>query len=252
MFKKLFRQDENILNSELAEDLPIPRHVAIIMDGNGRWAKKRFLPRIAGHKEGMDVVKRVTRYANAMGIDVLTLYAFSTENWKRPTDEVDFLMKLPVEFFDSFVPELIEENVRVNVMGYRENLPDHTMRAVEKAIADTAHCTGLTLNFALNYGGRSEIITAAKEAMKELEREGKSAENLTEEMLNDHLMSSGLGDPDLLIRTSGELRLSNFMLWQLAYSEFYFTDTQWPDFSKEDFLQAIIEYQNRSRRFGGL
>lgn len=117
MFKKLFRQDENILNSELAEDLPIPRHVAIIMDGNGRWAKKRFLPRIAGHKEGMDVVKRVTRYANAIGIDVLTLYAFSTENWKRPTDEVDFLMKLPVEFFDSFVPELIEENVRVNVMG---------------------------------------------------------------------------------------------------------------------------------------
>ncbi|EFR94036.1 di-trans,poly-cis-decaprenylcistransferase [Listeria innocua FSL J1-023] len=252
MFKKLFRQDENILNSELAEDLPIPRHVAIIMDGNGRWAKKRFLPRIAGHKEGMDVVKRVTRYANAIGIDVLTLYAFSTENWKRPTDEVDFLMKLPVEFFDSFVPELIEENVRVNVMGYRENLPEHTMRAVEKAIADTAHCTGLTLNFALNYGGRSEIITAAKEAMEELILAGKTSEDLTEELLNDHLMSHGLGDPDLLIRTSGELRLSNFMLWQLAYSEFYFTETHWPDFSKEDFLQAIIEYQNRSRRFGGL
>lgn len=142
--------------------------------------------------------------------------------------------------FDSFVPELIEENVRVNVMGYRENLPDHTMRAVEKAIADTAHCTGLTLNFALNYGGRSEIITAAKEAMKELELEGKSADDLTEEKLNDHLMSSGLGDPDLLIRTSGELRLSNFMLWQLAYSEFYFTDTHWPDFSKEDFYRQLL------------
>ncbi|CCQ23867.1 Undecaprenyl pyrophosphate synthase [Listeria monocytogenes N53-1] len=194
MFKKLFRQDENILNSELAEDLPIPRHVAIIMDGNGRWAKKRFLPRIAGHKEGMDVVKRVTRYANAIGIDVLTLYAFSTENWKRPTDEVDFLMKLPVEFFDSFVPELIEENVRVNVMGYRENLPDHTMR-------------------------RLILRLTTVDVQKSLQR---------------------------------ELRLSNFMLWQLAYSEFYFTDTHWPDFSKEDFLQAIIEYQNRSRRFGGL
>ncbi len=252
MFKKLFGQDENLINSELSPEIPLPKHVAVIMDGNGRWAKKRFLPRIAGHKEGMNVVKKITRYANSLGIHVLTLYAFSTENWKRPTDEVDFLMKLPVEFFDTFVPELIEENVRVNVMGYRDNLPPHTLRSVEKAIADTAHCTGLILNFALNYGGRAEILSATREAIQALEATGKKAEEITEQDIDQHLMSAGLGDPDLLIRTSGELRLSNFMLWQLAYSEFYFTDTHWPDFSEEDFLMAMIDYQNRSRRFGGL
>ncbi|MBC1521133.1 isoprenyl transferase [Listeria aquatica] len=252
MFKKLFRQNENFIDGELSPELPLPKHVAIIMDGNGRWAKKRFLPRIAGHKEGMNVVKKITRYANEMGIEVLTLYAFSTENWKRPTDEVDFLMKLPVEFFDTFVPELIQENVKVNVMGYRDNLPLHTLRAVEKAIEDTKHCTGLVLNFALNYGSRAEIVTAMKEAICELEKAGKKAEEITETDIEKHLMTNGLGDPDLLIRTSGELRLSNFMLWQLAYSEFYFTDVHWPDFTEEDFLEAMIDYQNRSRRFGGL
>ncbi|WP_439444216.1 isoprenyl transferase [Listeria aquatica] len=252
MFKKLFRQNENFIDGELSPELPLPKHVAIIMDGNGRWAKKRFLPRIAGHKEGMNVVKKITRYANEMGIEVLTLYAFSTENWKRPTDEVDFLMKLPVEFFDTFVPELIQENVKVNVMGYRDNLPLHTLRAVEKAIEDTKHCTGLVLNFALNYGSRAEIVTAMKEAICELEKAGKKADEITETDIEKHLMTNGLGDPDLLIRTSGELRLSNFMLWQLAYSEFYFTDVHWPDFTEEDFLEAMIDYQNRSRRFGGL
>ncbi|EUJ18629.1 isoprenyl transferase [Listeria aquatica] len=252
MFKKLFRQNENFIDGELSPELPLPKHVAIIMDGNGRWAKKRFLPRIAGHKEGMNVVKKITRYANEMGIEVLTLYAFSTENWKRPTDEVDFLMKLPVEFFDTFVPELIQENVKVNVMGYRDNLPLHTLRAVEKAIEDTKHCTGLVLNFALNYGSRAEIVTAMKEAICELENAGKKADEITETDIEKHLMTNGLGDPDLLIRTSGELRLSNFMLWQLAYSEFYFTDVHWPDFTEEDFLEAMIDYQNRSRRFGGL
>ncbi|MHC5252412.1 isoprenyl transferase [Listeria kieliensis] len=252
MFKKLFRQNENFIDGELSPELPLPKHVAIIMDGNGRWAKKRFLPRIAGHKEGMNVVKKITSYANEMGIEVLTLYAFSTENWKRPTDEVDFLMKLPVEFFDTFVPELIQENVKVNVMGYRDNLPLHTLRAVEKAIEDTKHCTGLVLNFALNYGSRAEIVTAMKEAIRELEKSGKKADEITEADIEKHLMTNGLGDPDLLIRTSGELRLSNFMLWQLAYSEFYFTDVHWPDFTEEDFLEAMIDYQNRSRRFGGL
>ncbi|MGJ8729228.1 isoprenyl transferase [Listeria aquatica] len=252
MFKKLFRQNENFIDGELSPELPLPKHVAIIMDGNGRWAKKRFLPRIAGHKEGMNVVKKITRYANEMGIEVLTLYAFSTENWKRPTDEVDFLMKLPVEFFDTFVPELIQENVKVNVMGYRDDLPLHTLRAVEKAIEDTKHCTGLVLNFALNYGSRAEIVTAMKEAICELEKAGKKADEITETDIEKHLMTNGLGDPDLLIRTSGELRLSNFMLWQLAYSEFYFTDVHWPDFTEEDFLEAMIDYQNRSRRFGGL
>ncbi|EUJ33551.1 undecaprenyl pyrophosphate synthase [Listeria floridensis FSL S10-1187] len=252
MFKKLFRQNENFIDGELSPELPLPKHVAIIMDGNGRWAKKRLLPRIAGHKEGMNVVKKITRYANSLGIEVLTLYAFSTENWKRPTDEVDYLMKLPVEFFDTFVPELVEQNVRINVMGYRDNLPLHTLRAVENAIERTKHCTGLVLNFALNYGSRAEIISAAKEAVRELEKAGKSAEELRESDIEKYLMSSGLGDPDLLIRTSGELRLSNFMLWQLAYSEFYFTDVHWPDFTEGNFLEAMIDFQNRSRRYGGL
>ncbi|AQY51134.1 undecaprenyl pyrophosphate synthase [Listeria weihenstephanensis FSL R9-0317] len=252
MFKKIFRQDENMINSEISAELPLPSHVAIIMDGNGRWAKKRFLPRVAGHREGMQVVKRMTRYASGVGIDVLTLYAFSTENWKRPNDEVDFLMKLPGEFFDTFIPELMEENVRVNVMGYKEELPSHTLDAVERAIEATKGNTGLVLNFALNYGSRAEIVTATQAAMRELLEEGLTADDFTEERLAKHLMSAGLSDPDLLIRTSGELRLSNFMLWQLAYSEFYFTETHWPDFSESDFKQAIVEYQNRSRRFGGL
>ncbi len=252
MFKKLFGQNENFIDSELSTEIPLPKHVAIIMDGNGRWAKRRFLPRIAGHKEGMNVVKKITKYASSLGIDVLTLYAFSTENWKRPTDEVDFLMKLPVEFFDTFVPELVEENVRVNIMGYRENLPAHTLKSVEGAIEATKDCTGLVLNFALNYGGRAEIVSATKAAIRELIAAGKNPAEITEADIDNHLMSRGLGDPDLLIRTSGELRLSNFMLWQLAYSEFYFTEVHWPDFKEEDFLQAMIDYQNRSRRYGGL
>ncbi|WP_163652695.1 isoprenyl transferase [Listeria sp. PSOL-1] len=252
MFKKLFKQDENIINSGLSNELPLPKHIAIIMDGNGRWAKKRFLPRVAGHRAGMDVVKKMTRYANSLGIKVLTLYAFSTENWKRPNDEVDFLMKLPVEFFDTFIPELVEENVRVNVMGYRDSLPKHTLDSVERAIEQTKHCTGLVLNFALNYGGRAEILTAMKEATAEFIKDGKEIDKLTEDDIEKHLMSYGLGDPDLLIRTSGEIRLSNFMLWQLAYSEFYFIDVHWPDFSEENLLEALLEYQNRSRRFGGL
>lgn len=251
MFKKLFRQDD-LINIELSNELPMPKHIAIIMDGNGRWAKKRFLPRIAGHKEGMEVVKRITKFASRLKIDVLTLYAFSTENWKRPEEEVDFLMKLPVEFFDTFVPDLIDHNVRINVMGYRENLPAHTLQAVENAIRDTAHCDGLTLNFALNYGGRSEIVSAMKAAATEMLKQGKCIDCLNEEDIEAHLMSNGLGDPDLLIRTSGELRLSNFMLWQLAYSEFYFTETHWPDFSEDDLTKAIMEYQQRSRRYGGL
>lgn len=251
MFKKLFGQ-EDLINIELSKELPMPKHIAIIMDGNGRWAKKRFLPRIAGHKEGMEVVKRITKFASKLQIEVLTLYAFSTENWKRPEEEVDFLMKLPVEFFDTFVPDLIAHNVRINVMGYRENLPSHTLEAVENAIRDTAHCDGLILNFALNYGGRSEITTAMKAAVAELLEQGKTIDELTEENIETHLMSKGLGDPDLLIRTSGELRLSNFMLWQLAYSEFYFTETHWPDFSEEDLMKAIASYQQRSRRYGSL
>lgn len=237
---------ENILKGE------IPEHIAIIMDGNGRWAKKRAMPRIAGHHEGMKVVRQTTKLANELGVKALTLYAFSTENWKRPKFEVDFLMKLPEEFLGTYLPELVEENVRVRMTGDREGLPPHTIRAVEKAIRDTENNDGLILNFALNYGGRAEIVRAAKRIAEEAKKGTLNTEEIDEKLFSDYLMTEALQDPDLLIRTSGEIRLSNFMLWQLAYSEFLFTDVLWPDFKEVHLLQAIGEYQRRGRRFGGI
>ncbi len=230
----------------------IPEHLAIIMDGNGRWAKKRALPRVAGHHEGMKVVRRVTKLANQLGIKTLTLYAFSTENWKRPKMEVEYLMKLPEEFLGTFLPELIEENVQVRMMGYEEALPSHTANAVKKAIHKTKENDGLILNFALNYGSRFEIIEAMKDVLKDVQNGILEESHLNEETFSQYLMTKDLPDPDLLIRTSGEIRLSNFMLWQLAYSEFWFTDVLWPDFNKEQLIEAIEAFQGRSRRFGGL
>ena len=231
----------------------IPRHVAIIMDGNGRWAQERFLPRIAGHKEGMNNVKLITKHASKLGVKVLTLYAFSTENWKRPTEEVDFLMKLPVDFFDVFVPELIAENVQVQVMGYKESLPAHTQKAVENAIEQTKNNTGMILNFALNYGSRAEMLTAVN-SLVESAKDGELTGEVTEEMFSEKLMTGVLGkelrDPDLLIRTSGEERISNFLLWQIAYSELFFTDKFWPDFTTDNLEEAIGSFQSRNRRFG--
>ena len=231
----------------------IPNHVGIIMDGNGRWAQKRFLPRIAGHKEGMNNVKLITKHASKLGVKVLTLYAFSTENWKRPTEEVDFLMKLPVDFFDVFVPELIAENVQVQVMGYKESLPAHTKKAVENAIEQTKNNTGMILNFALNYGSRAEMLTAVN-SLVESAKDGELTGEVTEEMFSEKLMTGVLGkelrDPDLLIRTSGEERISNFLLWQIAYSELFFTDKFWPDFTTDNLEEAIGSFQSRNRRFG--
>ncbi|AKO93813.1 isoprenyl transferase [Priestia filamentosa] len=226
----------------------IPEHVAIIMDGNGRWAQKRAMPRIMGHHEGMKVVRKITRAANELNVKVLTLYAFSTENWKRPKMEVEFLMKLPEEFLSTFLPELIEENVQVRVMGNKERLPAHTLNAVNNAIERTKENTGLILNFALNYGSRDELVYAVNKLMEEADPN----KAVTEADIQKHLMSGDLKDPDLLIRTSGEIRLSNFMLWQLAYAEFWFTDVLWPDFRGEHFLSALEDYQNRGRRFGGV
>jgi undecaprenyl diphosphate synthase len=230
----------------------IPAHIAIIMDGNGRWAKKRALPRIAGHHEGMKTVRKITRLASDLGVSVLTLYAFSTENWKRPKMEVDFLMRLPEEFLSTFLPELIEENVRVEMMGYHENLPSHTIDAVRKAKEATKHNTGLVLNFALNYGSRSEIVDAVKHIAAQVAEGTLDISEITEDHITGGLMTKGLPEPDLLIRTSGEVRLSNFMLWQLAYTEFWFTDTLWPDFNEASLIEAIEGYQKRNRRFGGL
>lgn len=230
----------------------VPRHVAIIMDGNGRWANRRGLPRIVGHQTGMKAVKRAAIAADEIGIEYLTLYAFSTENWKRPKDEVDFLMRLPEEFLAIELEELIEKNVRIQMMGHPEELPQHTIAAMEEAISRTKNNTGLVLNFALNYGSRREIKEAFKLAGEELAAGTLSPQDFTEEWISTHLHSSDVPDPDLLIRTGGELRLSNFMLWQLAYSELWFTDIFWPEFGRDHLFQAVAEYQRRTRRYGGL
>ncbi|WP_025701618.1 isoprenyl transferase, partial [Paenibacillus forsythiae] len=228
-----------------------PRHVAIIMDGNGRWAKRLGLPRIVGHQNGMKAVKRATIAADELGIEFLTMYAFSTENWKRPKEEVDFLMRLPEEFLAIELDELIEKNVRVRVMGDSEALPSYTRKAMDEAVLRTEHNTGLILNFALNYGGRKEIEDCMRSLGKDIAAGQLSPEQITAELIDSRLLSGGLPDPDLLIRTSGEMRLSNFMLWQLAYSELWFTDIYWPEFGKEHLHQAVAEYQRRTRRYGG-
>lgn len=238
-------------NSQLTLD-NIPRHVAIIMDGNGRWAKEKGLPRIAGHRMGMKTIKRITTAANEVGVEVLTLYAFSTENWKRPKDEVDFLMRLPQEFLAIELDELIKQNVRVRMMGWREELPDFTLKAVEEAEEKTRNNTGLVLNFALNYGSRRELLEGFRHMAQDLNNGLLSLDQITESEYQKYLHSASLPDPDLMIRTSGELRISNFMLWQLAYAELWFTDVYWPAFTDEHFYQAIIDYQNRVRRYGGL
>ncbi|UHA73904.1 isoprenyl transferase [Paenibacillus sp. 481] len=247
----LQQKEQSSKPQELTRD-NVPEHVAIIMDGNGRWAKHRGLPRVAGHHNGMKAVKRVTIAANDMGIKVLTMYVFSTENWKRPKDEVDFLMKLPQEFLAIELDELIEKNVQVRMMGYREDLPEHTLRALEEAERKTKHNTGLILNFALNYGSQREIVESVRHIAREVEAGRLNVDDIEEATIHSHLLSNGLPDPDLLIRTSGELRLSNFMLWQLAYSELWFTDIYWPDFNEQHLREAVIEYQRRSRRYGGL
>lgn len=234
------------------DGLSLPRHIAIIMDGNGRWAQRRGLPRIAGHREAMKTVKKITREASNLGIRVLTLYAFSTENWKRPKTEVDFLMKLPEQFLSSYLVELNENNVQVRVMGKTEQLPKHTLRAVEKAVEKTKHNDGMILNFALNYGGRSEIASAARRIALDAQLGKLDIQSIDEELFANYLFSKSLPDPDLLIRTSGEIRLSNFMLWQLAYTELWFTDVYWPDFSEQHLHEAIIQFSKRGRRFGGV
>jgi undecaprenyl diphosphate synthase len=230
----------------------VPTHVAIIMDGNGRWAKQRGLPRVAGHHSGMKNVKKITIAANDVGVKVLTMYAFSTENWKRPKEEVEFLMKLPQEFFPMEIAELIEKNVRIRMTGWKESLPDHTLRAIEDAIERTKHNTGLILNFALNYGGRKEILAGIQDMVHDVQAGTFRMEDLNEETFSSYMLTEDLPDPDLLIRTSGELRLSNFLLWQLAYSELWFTDAYWPEFTEDIFYQAIAEYQRRARRYGGI
>jgi len=230
----------------------LPEHVAIIMDGNGRWANKKGLPRIAGHKEGMDVVQKVVRAAVKYKIKILTLYAFSTENWKRPKPEVDFLMRLPKEFLHVYLPEMMQNNVKIETIGEFDGLPERTKRAIQYAKDKTKNNDGLLLIFAINYGSRNEIMRAIRRVAEDVENGALRKESIDEEVFSNYLYTENLRDPDLLIRTSGEQRLSNFLLWQLAYAEFWFTDTLWPDFDEEIFKQALCDYQTRKRRYGGI
>ena len=258
MFKKLFGRKTNTEQPSINESMDlvkgeeIPTHIAIIMDGNGRWAKKRSMPRVAGHHEGMKTVRKITRCACDLGVKVLTLYAFSTENWKRPKSEVEFLMRLPEQFLNSFLPELMERNIKIEMIGVMESLPDFTQRALKHAMEETKNNTGLILNFAMNYGGRAEIAMAVQQIVHEVQAGNLSIDEINEQHISQHVMTAHLPEPDLLIRTSGEVRISNFMLWQLAYTEFWFTDTHWPDFDETCLKEAISVYQNRNRRYGGL
>lgn len=230
----------------------IPYHVAIIMDGNGRWAKKKGLPRIAGHRAGMDALRETIRASRHLGVKILTVYAFSTENWKRPGKEVQFLMKLPEEYFHREIDELYQNRVKINMLGDMGGLPDKTRVILEKAMYRTRDNDGMIANFALNYGSRQEIVRAVRAVSRKVRRGELEEAAINEELFSQHLYTAGQPDPDLLIRPSGELRISNFLLWQIAYSELVFYHIFWPEFKRVDLLQAVYDYQQRQRRFGGV
>jgi undecaprenyl diphosphate synthase len=230
----------------------IPRHVAIIMDGNGRWAKEKGLPRTAGHNEGIKRVREIVKAAGDLGVEIVTFFAFSTENWVRPKNEVSMLMHSLDYFLGREVKELNKNNVRLKVIGRGEPIPKKLIKKLEEAQQKTKDNTGLTMVLALNYGSRQEIMDAARKFAGGVLRGEIAIEDLDEEVFNQYLYTSDLPDPDLLIRTSAEMRISNFLLWQLSYAEFYFPKKCWPDFRREDFYEAIEEYQRRDRRFGGV
>lgn len=228
----------------------LPRHIAIIMDGNGRWAKRRGLPRVAGHRAGVASLHACVRACSDLGIEVLTVYAFSTENWGRPKDEVSFLLRLLEEVFEKEIKELHANGVRVHVLGRRSGLPKSTLRRIESAEALTAGNSGLLLNIGFNYGGRAELVDSCQAVCRLVQSGELAPEDITEEQFAAHLQTHGLPDPDLLIRTGGDYRVSNFLLWQIAYAEIHVTSEFWPDFRAEHLYRAIADYQGRQRRFG--
>lgn len=232
--------------------MSLPEHVAIILDGNGRWAKKRGMPRTYGHTAGARNVETIIRTAGEIGIHYLTLYAFSTENWKRPREEVLTIMKLLDRYLVKCVKDAAENNMRVRIIGRRTELTEELRADIEHLEESSRDNTGLFLQIAINYGGRDEIVRAAGKAMQILKESGKGPEDLSEQLLSDCLDTRDVPDPDLLIRTSGEMRLSNYLIWQLAYTELYFTPVPWPDFTPEEFRKALAEYEQRHRRFGGV
>jgi undecaprenyl diphosphate synthase len=230
----------------------LPRHVAVIMDGNGRWAARRGQPRVAGHRAGVEAVRASVDTAARLGLGALTLYAFSTENWKRPRLEVDALMRMLKRYLRLELDEINRQNIRFQPIGRIDGLRDSVRRELERAVEGTRGNTGMVLSVALNYGGRAEIVDAVRAAARALAAEGRTAEEMTDEDISRHLYTRGLPELDMLVRTSGELRISNFLLWQAAYSEIYVTQTLWPDFRRADLLEAVVDFQRRDRRFGGL
>jgi len=228
----------------------MPRHIAVIMDGNGRWAKARSLPRFHGHREGAQAVRRLMTEAAKLGIEYLTLYSFSTENWNRPREEVDQLMALYVEYMAAERKTLADNNIRLRQIGRRDRLPAETIVELEKTIEATRHCTGPTLVLAVNYSSRAEITDGVREIARQVASGELSPDDITESTISDSLYTAGIPDPDLLIRTSGEMRLSNYLLWQISYAELYVTETLWPDFNEQDLHDAVRAYAARDRRFG--
>lgn len=241
---------EKDLRSKIKLD-NIPHHVAIIMDGNGRWAQEKGLPRQEGHRQGVETVRATVKNCHELSIKIVTLFAFSTENWQRPAWEIKYLMSLPEKYFNQELPELMRNNVQVRLIGDSKKLPRKVRKAVFDGLKATKNNSGMILNFALNYGSRAEIIEAVNNIITD-SLSGKIKRKLDEKQFTKYLYTADLRDPDLLIRTSGEIRISNFLLWQLAYSELWFTDVYWPDFSMADLLEAIYAYQQRKRRFGKL
>ncbi len=244
-----FKDDKNEALIDLEN---LPRHIAIIMDGNGRWAKKRFLPRTAGHITGAEKVRDVVEACIDLKIPYLTLYAFSKENWKRPKKEVDTLMQLLSKYLKKETKELDKNGVKINIIGDIEELPDSVRLELERSIEQTKDNTNLTFNLALNYGSRQEIVKAFKDIYRDIEAGKLSVDDIDEDKISDYLYTKGQPDPDLVIRTSGEERISNFLLYQIAYSEFDFIDILWPDFKRDDLYKSIIKFQKRNRRYGGI
>lgn len=230
----------------------LPRHIAVIMDGNGRWAKRRYLPRVAGHRAGVEAVRTTVETSARLGIEVLTLYAFSVENWKRPPFEIEALMTFLKEYLRKELETIHRNNIRFQTIGRTTELDESVQFELRSAIRKTSGNTGMVLNVALNYGGRVELVDAFRKLMEKCQRENRALESITEAEIERHLYTANLPDPDLLIRTSGEMRVSNFLLWQIAYSEIYVTDILWPDFRRPDLFAAIIDFQKRERRYGGL
>jgi undecaprenyl diphosphate synthase len=250
LLKPVGRQDAARLEQIDLEHLP--RHIAVIMDGNGRWAQSRHLPRVAGHRAGVKAAREIIETCARLKLPCLTLYAFSLENWRRPQTEVDFLMRLLREYLKRELPAIHKNNIRLVVIGRSSQLPDAVRSDIEEGMKLTAGNTGMKLVVALNYGGRAEIVDAFNAMLDHAKANGAEPFRADEQSISDYLYTAGLPDPDLLIRTSGEMRVSNFLLWQIAYAEIYVTETLWPDFSRERLLEAIIDYQKRERRYGGL